>query len=98
MYALIASIGLQGCSNLQTVAVATTALEAQLNNAYDYALINSNGHSLSLNALANTLENKQVVFIGEYHSNHASHFFEMALLRPACQCSVPFLLVHWPLQ
>ena len=88
MYALIAIIGLQGCSNLQTVAVATTALEAQLNNAYDYALINRNGQSLSLNALANTLENKQVVFIGEYHSNHASHFFEMALLEALHQRSI----------
>lgn len=51
-----------------------------LNTAYDYQLLNSQYQPISLAQLAQSIKGVDVVFVGEYHGNHASHLLEMQLL------------------
>ena len=54
---------------------------APLQHAYDYRLIDSQTqHSLTATQLAQRLQKYDVIFIGEFHSNHASHLLEMQLM------------------
>lgn len=53
---------------------------APLHTLYDYQLIDSgSGQAITLKALAKSLKETDVVFIGEYHGNHASHRLQAQL-------------------
>lgn len=51
-----------------------------LNTAYDYQLLDNNYQPISLQKLSQSLTDADVVFVGEFHSNHASHLLEMQVL------------------
>ena len=52
-----------------------------LKHAYDFRIINSQTQTqLNVSQLAHALKDFDVVFIGEAHSNHASHLFEIQLM------------------
>ncbi|HIE40854.1 MAG TPA: hypothetical protein EYP76_05450 [Thiomicrorhabdus sp.] len=52
-----------------------------LKHAYDFQILDSQTQTpLSVPQLAHALKEFDVVFIGEAHSNHASHLFEMQLM------------------
>ena len=55
-------------------------LPGKLPTAYDYQLVDGDYLPISLAELAGQLQDRDVVFIGEYHGNHASHLLEMQLL------------------
>ncbi|MDG6774384.1 ChaN family lipoprotein [Thiomicrorhabdus sp. ZW0627] len=53
---------------------------APLNTAYDYDLLDSRTQQpISVTALADLLKDSDVVFIGEFHGNQASHLLESQL-------------------
>lgn len=53
----------------------------QLQHAYDFVIIDSSTRrTLSVQELSERLKPIDVVFIGEFHGNHASHLLEMQLL------------------
>jgi uncharacterized iron-regulated protein len=77
---------MMGLSLLTACAVATgrnapaDAPLAALPTAYDYQLLTPDHHPTSLPGVVAALQGSDVVFIGEYHGNHASHLLEMQLL------------------
>lgn len=52
----------------------------QLKTAYDYQLLDEEFRPISLQQLSLSIADSDVVFIGEFHSNHASHLLEMQVL------------------
>ncbi|MBN2646670.1 MAG: ChaN family lipoprotein [Thiotrichales bacterium] len=52
---------------------------APLLHAYDYRLIDRHGQSLDLDTLVEQLLDYDVIFIGEFHGNNASHLLQMQL-------------------
>jgi len=69
---------LSGC---QTTTVKTQTIEPPtLQTAYDYQLLDKNWQPISLEKTTEFLKDADVMFIGEYHGNHASHFLETQLL------------------
>jgi uncharacterized iron-regulated protein len=63
---------LSGCNSVRQASAVTTL--------YDYQLMDSsNSAPLSLAALAPKLADRDVIFIGEFHGNHASHLLEAQL-------------------
>ncbi len=61
--------------------VEPSSIIAPLQHAYDYRLIDSQTQQLlNVKPLARQLQNKNVIFIGEFHGNHASHLLEMQLM------------------
>jgi len=51
-----------------------------LANSYDFQIIDSDSQKkITLNLLANKLQNFDVVFLGEFHGNHASHLLQAQL-------------------
>ncbi|WP_178862813.1 ChaN family lipoprotein [Thiomicrorhabdus cannonii] len=63
---------LGGCSSVREAPDITTL--------YDYQLMDSgNGRPLTLTALVPKLADRDVIFIGEFHGNHASHLLEAQL-------------------
>ncbi|PWQ97789.1 ChaN family lipoprotein [Leucothrix arctica] len=71
---------LNGCAlntrSGETPSPATT----NLTTAYDYQLLSPNYHPISLSKIVSAASKADVVFIGEYHGNHASHILQMQLL------------------
>ena len=53
---------------------------SRLATAYDYQLLNPEYRPISLAQMTATASNADVVFIGEYHGNHASHLLQAELL------------------
>lgn len=51
----------------------------RLVTAYDYQIVNAKHEPISLAALTEATADADVVFIGEYHRNQASHLLEMQL-------------------
>lgn len=52
-----------------------------LQTAYDYQLIDSQTQQrLTVKQLASQLQTLDIIFIGEFHGNHASHLLEMQLM------------------
>ncbi len=69
---------LSGC---QTTTVKTPTVEQPaLQTAYDYQLLDNNWQPVSLAQMIKSLGGADVVFIGEFHGNHASHLLETQLL------------------
>ncbi|NIB39878.1 ChaN family lipoprotein [Pseudomaricurvus alkylphenolicus] len=52
---------------------------SSLATAYDYQLLDQQYRPLSLAELSNSLQTADVIFIGEYHGNQASHLLQMRL-------------------
>ncbi len=87
---VVATSLLMGCSNLpdhlthrpdNSIAALPSSTVAPLQHAYDYRLINSQTQQLlTVKQLASQLEKQDVIFIGEFHGNHASHLLEMQLM------------------
>ncbi len=87
---VLATSLLTGCSNLpnhlihgpvHSIAAVPPSTIAQLQHAYDYRLIDSQTQQpLTIKQLVNQLEKQDVIFIGEFHGNHASHLLEMQLM------------------
>lgn len=57
----------------------TSKQYAPLVTAYDYQIISADHQPLSLPRLADQLQKADVIFVGEYHRNQASHLLEMQL-------------------
>lgn len=68
--------GLTGC--LSTPPQPNGAL-ASLPTAYDFQILDAELKPVNLSALVQATATADVVFIGEYHRNHASHLLEMQL-------------------
>lgn len=87
---VLATSLLTGCNNLpihlshrpvNSIAALPSSTVAPLQHAYDYRLIDSQTQQLlTVKQLASQLEKKDVIFIGEFHGNHASHLLEMQLM------------------
>lgn len=87
---VLATSLLTGCNNLPThlthrpansMAALPPSTIAPLQHAYDYRLIDSKTQQLlTVKQLTDQLEKQDVVFIGEFHGNHASHLLEMQLM------------------
>jgi uncharacterized iron-regulated protein len=87
---IVATSLLTGCSHIsnnlthkpvQSIAPLPSSTIAPLQHAYDYRLIDSQTQQLlSVKQLASQLEKQDVIFIGEFHGNHASHLLEMQLM------------------
>ena len=50
-----------------------------LTTAYDYHLLDQTYQAIALPELVAALQDSDVIFIGEYHGNHASHLLQMQL-------------------
>ena len=76
---IILLIQLTGCSTMKPkVLQAETVL--QLEHSYSYQIIRSSSNTpISLKKLAKQLKDYDVIFIGEYHGNHASHLLQAQL-------------------
>lgn len=53
---------------------------AKLEHSYDYVLLNKNQQLTTLDQAISKLKQADIVVIGEYHGNHASHLLEMQTL------------------
>lgn len=87
---LLSSILLSGCQTTTTkpgqqivkkeVSPPENQSNRALNHAYDTVILaNKNQQILTINELAEQLKPIDVIFIGEYHGNHASHLLQMQL-------------------
>ncbi|HEY8569246.1 ChaN family lipoprotein [Microbulbifer sp.] len=71
---------LTGCAFSAGGDVTAAHFDGQLPTAYDYQLLNHRGRAQTLLQMVSELEKEDVVFIGEYHGNQASHLLEMQVL------------------
>ncbi|BBP46962.1 hypothetical protein THMIRHAS_23350 [Thiosulfatimonas sediminis] len=83
---LLTTLWLSGCQTLpekKTIKQDSTALkisEQTLQHAYDFVVIDTEQQSVvNIKQLAEQLREVDVVFIGEFHGNQASHLLEMQL-------------------
>ncbi|MDA3807175.1 MAG: ChaN family lipoprotein [Thiomicrorhabdus sp.] len=87
---VVATSLLTGCSNLpnnlthksvSSIATLSSSTIAPLQHAYDYRLIDSRTQQiLTVKQLARQLQKYDVVFMGEFHGNHASHLLETQVM------------------
>ncbi|QKI88323.1 ChaN family lipoprotein [Thiomicrorhabdus xiamenensis] len=79
----LSALSLTGCqTTLEQPKRAETAksLPPPLSNAYSFSIIDSKTQKvLTVPDLAQAIQKSDVVFIGEFHGNHASHLLEMQL-------------------
>ncbi|GAB6069304.1 ChaN family lipoprotein [Thiomicrorhabdus hydrogeniphila] len=64
----------------QVAITQTHTNKIQLADAYDYYLVNQQQQPISLKQLISELKDTDIVFIGEFHGNHASALLEMQVL------------------
>ncbi|MBO1924755.1 ChaN family lipoprotein [Thiomicrorhabdus sp. 6S3-12] len=80
---ILSSLSLTGCQiTLEQPQYAETAktVSPPLSNAYSFSIIDSKTQKiLTIPDLAQAVQKSDVVFIGEFHGNHASHLLEMQL-------------------
>ncbi|HHT00255.1 MAG TPA: hypothetical protein ENK73_05295 [Thiomicrospira sp.] len=57
-----------------------SANQPELNHAYDYILLDKQQKSTTLKNTIEQLSTADIIFIGEFHGNHASHLLEMQIL------------------
>lgn len=67
---------------IQSITVPTSSHEEKriLETAYDYQLVDNTLQTIPLSLALKQLQNADVVFVGEFHGNHASHLLEMQVL------------------
>ena len=63
-----------------------------LNHAYDYVLLDKQHQPISLNQAIQQLKEADIIFIGEYHGNHASHLLEMQIFSALYQQNPQIIL------
>lgn len=68
-----------GCQSNPAKPPITTA-KVNLTTAYDYQLLNATANPTTLSEVITHLKQADVVLIGEFHGNHASHLLQMQLL------------------
>jgi uncharacterized iron-regulated protein len=74
----IALVSLTGCATQQK---ASSDLQSKaFVSLYDYQLFDQQFKPVDLHSLTQEVAQSDVVFIGEYHGNHASHLLQMQLL------------------
>ena len=84
LYTGYASKSIINDTNVQTLKLPTT---------YDYQLLNNKYEYISIDESVNILKTSDVIFIGEYHGNHASHLLQLQLLHKLHQLnSKPIIL------
>ncbi|RVU86567.1 hypothetical protein EOL70_03735 [Leucothrix sargassi] len=71
---------LTGCALTHKPTNAQAAPLTKLTTAYDYHLLSPSFKPMTLSQLTTAATKADVVFIGEYHGNHASHLLQMQLL------------------
>lgn len=80
---ILSSLSLTGCQTSPEYPERANPTKRQLpplSNAYSFAIIDSKTQNmLTIQNLAQAIEKSDVVFIGEFHGNHASHLLEMQL-------------------
>lgn len=78
---LLSLLALTGCALLpQTDKAKTEAALPAMQTAYDYVLLNSQTQQpVTLLQLTQQLKTVDVIFIGEFHGNHASHLLQAQL-------------------
>ncbi|CAN8139243.1 Haem-binding uptake Tiki superfamily ChaN domain-containing protein [uncultured Thiomicrorhabdus sp.] len=79
---VLSTLALSGCQSLPTTQQVITESEtnATLRHAYDFRIIETDSiKALSISELATQLTDNDVIFIGEYHGNQASHLLQMQL-------------------
>jgi uncharacterized iron-regulated protein len=79
---VLSTLALSGCQSLPTTQQVITESEtnATLRHAYDFRIIDTDSiKALSISELATQLTDSDVIFIGEYHGNQASHLLQMQL-------------------
>ena len=77
---LLVSLLLAGCQLTPSKAVQTVSKQALLENVYDYHLVDKSLQPITVEQLLEQLKTADIVFIGEFHGNHASHLLEMQIL------------------
>ncbi|MDX1347986.1 MAG: ChaN family lipoprotein [Thiomicrorhabdus chilensis] len=76
LLAMFALVNLHGCSLYPQKTETLPALQT----LYDYVVLDSQSQTpISLEELAKRLKDRDVVFIGEFHGNHASHLLQAQL-------------------
>lgn len=75
---LLSTTLLTGCQSLPTTHSNQKPI-TNLTNAYSYQLLKANKQAINLKQLATELNQADVIFIGEYHGNHASHLLQTQL-------------------
>jgi len=63
-----------------------------LNHAYDYVLLNKQRQQINLTQAIKQLKEADIIFIGEYHGNHASHLLEMQVFSALHQRNANIIL------
>ena len=84
VFGFITVVNVLGCSvtphQSDNQSPSQSATAPILHNAYDYLLLNAQTQQpVSVAQLAKQLKNVDVIFIGEYHGNHASHLLQAQL-------------------
>ena len=77
-FILLTSLNLTGCQTT-SVQAEKTVIANNLITAYDYQLLNTQWQTITLKQLTQELSKTDVIFIGEYHGNHASHLLQTQL-------------------
>ena len=63
-----------------------------LNHAYDYVLLDKQHQQTSLANAVEQLKEADIIFVGEYHGNHASHLLEMQIFSAIYQHTPQLIL------
>ncbi|WGL17600.1 ChaN family lipoprotein [Microbulbifer bruguierae] len=77
---IYAATTLSGCAGTSGTSGEDLSSAVHLVTAYDYQLLDSSHRAVSLDLLIASLSSADVVFIGEYHGNQASHLLEARVL------------------
>lgn len=63
-----------------------------LNHAYDYVLLDKQHQQINLTNAVEQLKAADIIFIGEYHGNHASHLLQMQIFSALYQHNPQLIL------
>ena len=81
-----------GCTS-KSIINDTPTQALKLSTTYDYQLLNNKYEYISIDESVNILKTSDVIFIGEYHGNHASHLLQLQLLHKLFQLNTkPIIL------
>ena len=78
---------LSSCATHREITRAEKKSTDDLPTLYDYQLLNKSFNAISLSQLTAALKDTDVVFVGEYHRNQASHLLQMRLFQSLHQQS-----------
>lgn len=78
--------------NQAQVPSSSLSQKQSLNHAYNYVLLDKQRQQTSLAKAIQQLKEADIVFIGEYHGNHASHLLEMQIFSALYQANSQIIL------